>query len=66
MGLGEEWEELQCRHFEALAAQVNDGAEISRRGRALICGCRKSGSADVSSRKTPPIVSASGLPLPPA
>jgi len=28
MGLDEEWEELQCHDFEALAAQVNDGTEI--------------------------------------
>ena len=28
MGLDEEWEELQCHDFEALAAQVNDGDEI--------------------------------------
>ena len=28
MGLDEEWEELQCHDFEALAAQVNEGAEI--------------------------------------
>ena len=28
MGLGEEWEELQCHDFEALAAEVADGVEI--------------------------------------
>ena len=28
MGLDEEWEELQCHDFEALAAQIGDGAEI--------------------------------------
>ena len=28
MGLDEEWEELQCHDFGALAAEVNDGAEI--------------------------------------
>jgi len=28
MGLDEEWEELQCHDFEALAAQLNDGTEI--------------------------------------
>ena len=28
MGLDEEWEELQCQDFAALAAQVADGMEI--------------------------------------
>ena len=28
MGLDEEWEELQCQDFEALAAEVAEGAEI--------------------------------------
>ena len=28
MGLDEEWEELQCHDFGALAAQVAEGAEI--------------------------------------
>jgi len=28
MGLDEEWEELRCQDFEALAAEFNDGAEI--------------------------------------
>jgi hypothetical protein len=28
MGLDEEWEELQCHDFEALAAEVADGVEI--------------------------------------
>ena len=28
MGLDEEWEELQCDDFDALAAEVADGAEI--------------------------------------
>ena len=28
MGLDEEWEELQCHDFQALAAQVAQGVEI--------------------------------------
>jgi hypothetical protein len=28
MGLDEEWEELQCHDFQALAAQVAEGVEI--------------------------------------
>ena len=28
MGLDEEWEEVQCHDFEALNAQVNQGAEF--------------------------------------
>ena len=28
MGLDEEWEEVQCHDFQALAAQVEEGAEI--------------------------------------
>jgi hypothetical protein len=28
MGLDEEWEEVQCHDFEALAAQLNQGAEF--------------------------------------
>jgi hypothetical protein len=28
MGLDEEWEDLQCHDFQALAAQLADGAEF--------------------------------------
>ena len=36
MGLDEEWEEVQCHDFSALAVQVQDGAEFRFLRRRLL------------------------------